>query len=120
METGFWIFMLVMDFLLPLIMVVFGKLFQHCPEEINSVFGYRTRRSMASQEAWNFAHHACGKLWFRWGLVLLPVTVGLMLLVWGAGHRHRGPLRRRGDGGATGGAAAVCGGGGKRVEADLW
>ena len=39
METGFWIFMLVMDFLLPLIMVVFGKLFQHCPEEINSVFG---------------------------------------------------------------------------------
>lgn len=27
METGFWIFMLVMDFLLPLIMVVFGKLF---------------------------------------------------------------------------------------------
>ena len=81
METGFWIFMLVMDFLLPLIMVVFGKLFQHCPEEINSVFGYRTRRSMASQEAWNFAHHACGKLWFRWGLVLLPVTVGLMLLV---------------------------------------
>ena len=46
-------------------------------------FGYRTRRSMASQEAWNFAHHACGKLWFRWGLVLLPVTVGLMLLVWG-------------------------------------
>lgn len=83
METGFWIFMLAMDFLLPLIMVVFGKLFQHCPEEINSVFGYRTRRSMASQEAWNFAHHACGKLWFRWGLVLLPVTVGLMLLVWG-------------------------------------
>ena len=83
METGFWIFMLVMDFLLPLIMVVFGKLFQHCPEEINSVFGYRTRRSMASQEAWNFAHHVCGKLWFRWGLVLLPVTVGLMLLVWG-------------------------------------
>ena len=53
MEKGFWIFMLVMDFLLPLIMVVFGKLFQHCPEEINSVFGYRTRRSMASQEAWN-------------------------------------------------------------------
>ncbi len=101
-------------------MVVFGKLFQHCPEEINSVFGYRTRRSMASQEAWNFAHHACGKLWFRWGLVLPPVTVGLMLLVWGAGHRHRGPLRRRGDGGAAGGASAVCGGGGKRVEADLW
>ena len=75
--------MLVMDFLLPLIMVVFGKLFQHCPGKINSVFGYRTRRSMASQEAWNFAHHACGKLWFRWGLVLLPVTVGLMLLLYG-------------------------------------
>ena len=76
METGFWIFMLVMDFLLPLIMVVFGKLFQHCPEEINSVFGYRTRRSMASQEAWNFAHHACGKLWFRWGLHAAAAVAG--------------------------------------------
>ena len=81
METGFWIFMLVMDFLLPLIMVVFGKLFQHCPEEINSV---AVKNPIHGQsEAWNFAHHACGKLWFRWGLVLLPVTVGLMLLVWG-------------------------------------
>ena len=39
METGFWIFMLVMDFLLPLIMVVFGKLFQHCPD--GDQFGLR-------------------------------------------------------------------------------
>lgn len=83
METGFWIFMLVMDFLLPLIMVVFGKLFQHCPEEINSVYGYRTRRSMASQAAWDFAHRTCGRLWFAWGLVLLPVSAALMLPVLG-------------------------------------
>ena len=81
---GFWIFMLVIALLLPGVMVLFGQVFlRRPPQQINGVYGYRTRRSMASQEAWNFAHHACGKLWFRWGLVLLPVTVGLMLLVWG-------------------------------------
>ena len=112
METGFWIFMLVMDFLLPLIMVVFGKLFQHCPEEINSVHGQSRGLELCPP---------------RLRQTLVPLGPGAAAGDGGAdapgvgaGHRHRGPLRRRGDGGAAGGAAAVCGGGGKRVEADLW
>lgn len=81
---GFWLFMLVIVLLLPGIMVLFGQVFlRRPPQQINSVYGYRTRRSMASQAAWDFAHRTCGRLWFAWGLVLLPVSVALMLPVLG-------------------------------------
>ena len=81
---GFWLFMLVIVLLLPGIMVLFGQVFlRRPPQQINGVYGYRTRRSMASQAAWDFAHRTCGRLWFAWGLVLLPVSVALMLPVLG-------------------------------------
>ena len=39
----FWIFMLIMDLILPFTMIGFGKYFmKKAPKEINSVFGYRT------------------------------------------------------------------------------
>ena len=41
---GFWIFMLLMNEIVPFTMIGFGKLFlNHAPDEINMVFGYRTR-----------------------------------------------------------------------------
>ena len=45
------------------------------------LFGYRTKRSMQSPEAWVFAHHYCGKLWLRLGLILLPITILTMTLI---------------------------------------
>lgn len=81
---GFWIFMLVIALLLPGVMVLFGQVFlRRPPQQINGVYGYRTRRSMASQAAWDFAHRTCGRLWFAWGLVLLPVSAALTLPVLG-------------------------------------
>ena len=44
---GFWIFMLIMDLLLPFTMIGFGRYFmKKAPKEINSVFGYRTSMSI--------------------------------------------------------------------------
>ena len=40
---------------------------------------------MKSQEAWNFAHRTCGRLWFKLGLVLLPVSVAAMVPSLGRG-----------------------------------
>lgn len=81
---GFWFFMLCMNLLLPLMMIGFGGLFfKHPPKEINGAYGYRTSRSMQNQEMWDFAQTYFGKLWFRWGLLLLPVTVLPMLFVLG-------------------------------------
>ena len=58
---GFWIFMLIMDLLLPFTMIGFGRYFmKKAPKEINSVFGYRTSMSMKNKDTWKFAHKYCG------------------------------------------------------------
>ena len=57
---GFWIFMLIMDLLIPFTMIGFGKMFlKKAPDQINYVFGYRTSMSMKNQDTWVFAHHYC-------------------------------------------------------------
>ncbi len=79
---GFWLFMLVIDLLFPATMIGIGKSFQKAaPKDINSVYGYRTAMSMKNRDTWEFAHHYCGRLWFRLGLILLPVNLIPMLLV---------------------------------------
>ena len=81
---GFWIFMVIMDLMIPFIMIVFGKIFlNNPPKEINQIYGYRTGRSMKNKDTWDFAHRYIGKIWLRDGLVLLPVSLGIMLLVLG-------------------------------------
>lgn len=79
---GFWIFMLSMDLLTPLVMLGFGKMFlSGNPKEINFAFGYRTSMSVKNKDTWQFAHSYCGRLWFRIGLILLPVSVIPLLFV---------------------------------------
>ena len=81
---GFWIFMLVMDLLIPFTMVGFGKYFiKKAPKEINAVFGYRTPMSMKNKETWEFAHHYCGKVWLIMGYIILILSVISMLFVIG-------------------------------------
>ncbi len=77
---GFWIFMLCMNLMVPLTMVGLGWVFVHRPpKERNNLYGYRTQRSMASREAWTFAHIYIGKIWFCMGLVMLVLAVIVML-----------------------------------------
>ena len=81
---GFWIFMLFMDLLIPLLMVGLGKLLaKHPPKRINGIYGYRTKRSMKTQETWDFAHRYLGNLWFRLGLVLIPLSALPLIFVYG-------------------------------------
>ncbi len=69
----FW-FILVCDLLVPLTMLISGRImWKHPPRIINGITGYRTTRSMKNQDTWNFAHEHCGKLWWQVGwLTLLP------------------------------------------------
>ena len=83
---GFWIFMLLMDLLIPLTMVGFGKLFMtKPPQNINAAFGYRTTMSMKNKDTWDFAHKYCGKLWLKCGSVLLPLSVIPLIFVFNEG-----------------------------------
>ncbi len=81
---AFWLFLLLMDLIVPVTMIGFGRQFiKKPPKEINAVFGYRTGMSMKNRETWDFAHKYCGKIWYVCGLILLPVSMVAMLLVWG-------------------------------------
>lgn len=81
---GFWVFMLIMDLLIPFTLVGFGKYFlKTAPKEITALFGYRTAMSMKNRDTWDFAHHYCGKIWYSCGLALLPVSILVMLSVIG-------------------------------------
>lgn len=77
---GFWIFMLFMAEILPMLMILFGALFfRYPPEDINKVYGYRTRRSMADQSAWDFAQRYWGKCALYTGVGGLVFIVLCML-----------------------------------------
>ena len=78
------VFMLILLLLMPLFMIVFGRVFMtNAPKDINTSFGYRTKRSMKNQDTWAFAHKHFGKTWFVCGLVLIPVSFVPMFLVMG-------------------------------------
>ncbi len=90
---GFWIFMLICDLLTPLMQIGFGMWFmKHPPEKINGIYGYRTAMSMKNMDTWKFAHHYCGKIWYKSGLAALPVILILMLFVIGKSEQEIGWL----------------------------
>ncbi len=81
---GFWIFMTVSNLILPVLMIVLGKVFiKKPPTQINGFYGYRTRRSMKNQAAWDFSHLYCGKLWRKMGWFMLPVSMIVMIPAFG-------------------------------------
>ena len=79
-----WFGMTLTVLLIPGIMIICGKYYtKKAPKTINHFVGYRTSRSMKSNETWKFAHNYMGKIWFRIGLVLLLVSVLPMAFVIG-------------------------------------
>ena len=81
---GFWIFMLVVSILVPVTMLLFGRMFlKDPPKSVDRIFGYRTQMSMKNEDTWEFAHRCCGKIWWRLGWILLAVSIVIMFLVRG-------------------------------------
>lgn len=81
---GFWIFMLSCDLIVPFTMILFGIIFRKRPPAgINGYYGYRSSMSMKNTETWEFAHRYFGKIWLKWGKLLLLLTVLAMLPVLG-------------------------------------
>lgn len=75
---NFWIFMLVMNLLIPITMISFGHSFEKKPPKIERskfAFGYRTIMSMRNADTWKYAHRFFGKLWFRFGIVLGLISI---------------------------------------------
>lgn len=71
--------MFVMNLLIPLVMIIYGRIFEKKPPKIarsKFAFGYRTVMSMRNEETWEYAHRFFGKLWFRFG-----IAVGLISII---------------------------------------
>ena len=81
---GFWFFMFMISLLFPFIMVGLGNYFyKNPPKKINSLFGYRTARSVQTPETWAFAQHYCGQLWVRTGKIMLYISPIAMAFLFG-------------------------------------
>ena len=77
---GEWTAMLATALVLPALMTGVGWSFlRRPPRRVNKLYGFRTRRARASQEAWDFAHRLCGQLWLRWGPALGAVSLLAMV-----------------------------------------
>ncbi len=76
----FWWFMFAVNLLIPAMMIGFGWwMWKHTPAEINSICGYRTKRSMQNTDTWQFAHHYCGRLWWKIGWLTTVPTILVQL-----------------------------------------
>ena len=75
----YWWLMEICSLILPLFMLMTGKLLKDYPNNINGAFGHRTRRSMQNMDTWRFAHDYSGKLNWKMGKILL-VPSALVLI----------------------------------------
>ena len=75
-----FLFLFCMSVLTPVSIAVVGMVLQKHPvRDINSWSGYRTARSMKSQEAWDFAQKYSAEIWTKGGVVLAVVSAAVML-----------------------------------------
>jgi uncharacterized membrane protein len=50
-------------------------LFKFPPKKINGLYGYRTTRSMSTQQNWDFAQKYAGKLMAKSGAILIFISI---------------------------------------------
>lgn len=82
---GFWWFMLMCNLLIPIIMIVAGLLMhKNGPKKINSLYGYRTTRSMQNTDTWKFANEYCGRLLWIIGIVTVIPSSLVMIPFYGS------------------------------------
>ncbi len=76
----FFLLMLVCNMIVPVITIFAGWfMWKHAPKQINSIIGYRTKRSMKNDDTWKFAHNFCGKLWWIMGWIILGVSIVVLI-----------------------------------------
>ena len=60
-------------------------LFLWPPKRINPIYGYRTRKSSSSQQAWRFANRLCGGVLFSSALIGMLIAAALYVCRYAAG-----------------------------------
>lgn len=77
---GYWYYLLVATLVIPASMIVLGLVFwKRPPKDINCIYGFRTKLSRSSQEAWDFSQKYAGRYWFIVGILTLLITIPAMV-----------------------------------------
>lgn len=77
---GMFLFLFCMSILTPVSTVVVGMVMRkHPARDRNWVTGYRSSRSMKSQEAWNHAQKYCAGIWVKEGVAATVISAAVML-----------------------------------------
>lgn len=72
--------LIIAVFLFPILKIIFGILLYKKTPDINYLYGYRTKRSMGSDEAWDYANKITGKIWLILGILETIVFLPLVLI----------------------------------------
>ena len=65
----------------PLIFAIGYYFSKYPPKEINSLYGYRTNRSMRNKECWDFANNHSSALMLKYALLTTAVqAIGILLV----------------------------------------
>ncbi len=81
--TSYWAVIFIALIALPITMISFGNTFRRFAPGYGYIFGYKTKRSLNSNESWVFAHLVFGKIWFIEGIILGILTVICMIYLIG-------------------------------------
>lgn len=70
-------------FIIPILILFIGFLmYKKPPKKINWLIGYRTIKSMKNEKIWKKANQYCGKLWIKFGIIMLLVSSLLFSLIY--------------------------------------
>lgn len=76
----FIIFMVISSLIMSVLMIVFGRMLKkNPPKKINGLYGYRSARSFKNMDTWKFAQEYCGEIWVKFGIVLMPLSLVVLL-----------------------------------------
>ena len=79
-----WYFLFICSLLIPIALILFVYLiWKKTPKEINSIYGYRTKRSTRNIDTWNYANKLCGKIMFIMGIIITIPTIIVEVLYYG-------------------------------------
>lgn len=67
---------------IPLMVMLLGMMMRRMQTGPSQWIGYRTRRSMQSEQAWAFAQRPAGRLWIIAGAAMLGVSAVLCVLLY--------------------------------------
>lgn len=67
---------------IPIFMIITGFIFLFfAPKKMSSLVGYRSKTSMSSQDAWDYAQKLRGKTWLIVGIIIFICSSFLMQLL---------------------------------------